>query len=106
MFIYLLLKEKNLTKFAVEYVNKRVPILIGTGSTNTEEVIELTKHAKEIGADGVVVVCPYYVKLSDEKLYQHFAIVAKSVDIPIILYNFPDVTGQNLYTFGCCTTSN
>jgi len=90
-------ERKEFAKFAVEYVNKRVPILIGTGSTNSEEVIELTKHAKEIGADGVVVVSPYYVKLSDEKLYQHFATVAKSVDIPMILYNFPDVTGQNLY---------
>ncbi|ABB14175.1 4-hydroxy-tetrahydrodipicolinate synthase [Carboxydothermus hydrogenoformans] len=89
-------ERKEFAKFVVDYVAGRVPVLVGTGSSNTKEVVELTKHAKEIGADGVVVVSPYYWGLSEKNLYQHFATVAKVVDIPIVLYNFPDLTGQNL----------
>lgn len=89
-------ERKKFAEFVVKYVAGRVPVIVGTGSTNTKEVIELSKHAKDIGADGVVVVSPYYWGLSEKNLYQHFATVAEKVDIPIILYNFPDVTGQNL----------
>ncbi|MTW87423.1 dihydrodipicolinate synthase family protein [Virgibacillus dakarensis] len=72
------------------------PVLIGTGSTNTREVIELSSHAFHHDADGAVVINPYYWNLSEENLYQHFHEVAKTVDGPILLYNFPTLTRQNL----------
>lgn len=89
-------ERKQFAEFVVEYVNKRVPVIVGTGSSNTAEVIELTKHAKEIGADAVGIVTPYYWILSEEALYNHYASVAQDVDIPIIIYHFPALTGQNL----------
>lgn len=89
-------ERKELAAFATEYVNGRVPVLIGTGSPNTREAIVLTQHSKEIGADGVVIVNPYYSTLTDENLYRHYGIIAETVDIPILLYNFPDLTGQDL----------
>lgn len=96
-FTHLSLDErKEFAEFAVKYVGRRVPVLIGTAGCNTREVVELTRHAKEIGADGVVIVTPYYWGLSDEFIYRHYATVAEAVDIPIILYHFPALTGQNL----------
>lgn len=89
-------ERKAFAEFTVGYVNKRVPVLIGTGSTNTREVIELTLHSKEIGADGVVIINPHYWPLSDEHLFDHYGKVAEAVDIPILLYNFPNLTGQEL----------
>jgi 4-hydroxy-tetrahydrodipicolinate synthase len=89
-------ERKELATFATDYVNGRLPVLIGTGSPNTREVISLTKHSKEIGADGVVIINPYYSTLTDENLYRHYGIIAEMVDIPILLYNFPALTGQDL----------
>ncbi len=63
--------------------------LVGTASTNTFEVVELTKHAQDIGADYVVIAPPYYCSLSDEALFNHYSLVAEKTDIPIILYNIP-----------------
>ncbi|HHI01598.1 MAG TPA: dihydrodipicolinate synthase family protein, partial [Thermococcus litoralis] len=63
--------------------------LVGTASTNTFEVIKLTKHAQDIGADYVVIAPPYYCLLSDEALFNHYSLVAEKTDIPIILYNIP-----------------
>ncbi|RLF79807.1 dihydrodipicolinate synthase family protein, partial [Thermococci archaeon] len=63
--------------------------LVGTASTNTFEVVELTKHAQDIGADYVVITPPYYCSLSDEALFNHYSLVAEKTDIPIILYNIP-----------------
>ncbi|APG28799.1 4-hydroxy-tetrahydrodipicolinate synthase [Syntrophotalea acetylenivorans] len=80
----------------VEQVNKRVPILAGTGSNSTSEAIELTKAAKEAGADGALLITPYYNKPSQEGLYQHFKTVAEQVAIPQMLYNVPGRTGINL----------
>ncbi|WP_245308388.1 dihydrodipicolinate synthase family protein [Halalkalibacter urbisdiaboli] len=91
-----LAEREQLATFATQYVNKRVPVLIGTGAVHTREVIELTEHSKSIGADGVVIVNPYYWTLSDSNLYEHYSSVAKAVDIPILLYNFPNLTGQEL----------
>lgn len=88
-------ERKAVAEFATAYVNKRVPVLIGTGSTNTAEAVELSQHAEQIGADGVVVINPYYLKLSEEALYAYYASVAKAVNISVLLYNFPALTGQH-----------
>jgi 4-hydroxy-tetrahydrodipicolinate synthase len=89
-------EKKRLVRFVIKTVNKRVPVLIGTGGTIVEEVIELTQYAEHEGADAAVVVCPYYFKLDDESLYRYYAEVAKSVKLPIIIYNFPDRTSVNI----------
>lgn len=89
-------ERKQLAEFAIRYVGHRVPVLIGTGSTSTREVIELSKHAESIGADAVVIVNPYYWVLTEENLFNHYSEIAESVDLPILLYNFPNLTGQDL----------
>jgi len=77
-------------------VNGRVPVLIGTGGTNARETIELSQHAQQAGADGIVVINPYYWKVSEANLIRYFEQVADSVTLPVILYNFPALTGQDL----------
>lgn len=89
-------ERKRVAEFAVRYVDKRVPVLIGTGSTNTREAIELSLHAEEIGADAVVIINPYYWVLTEDNLVKHFRQIARSVNLPILLYNFPNLTGQDL----------
>lgn len=89
-------QRKQVAEFALEYVGGRLPVLIGTGSTNTLEVIELSLHAEAYGADGVVIINPYYWNLSEENLYLHYHEIAESVKGPILLYNFPALTGQDL----------
>lgn len=89
-------ERKKIAEITVEQADGRVPIYIGTASTCTDEVIELTEHAKDIGSDAVTIVTPYYFKLSDRALYEHYSSVAQEVDIPIILYHFPGATGQDL----------
>lgn len=82
---------------AVRVSNGRVPVIAGTGSNNTIEAIGLTKHAYEVGADGVLVVVPYYNRPSQEGLYQHFCAIAEAVpEFPIVLYNIPKRTGINM----------
>jgi 4-hydroxy-tetrahydrodipicolinate synthase len=88
--------RKEVAEFATQYVNGQVPVLIGTGSTSTKETISLSLHAKEIGADGIVVINPYYWPLTEDHLFQHYAEIAESVDLPMLLYNFPQLTGQDL----------
>ena len=80
----------------VEIVNKRVPVIAGTGSNSTEEAIAFSKHAKEAGVDGALLITPYYNKPPQEGLYQHFAAVAQAVDLPLILYNIPGRTSINM----------
>jgi 4-hydroxy-tetrahydrodipicolinate synthase len=80
----------------VDQVKKRVPILAGTGSNSTSEAVELTRAAKEAGADGALLITPYYNKPSQEGLYQHFKAVAEQVSLPQVLYNVPGRTGINL----------
>jgi len=81
---------------AVEAVNKRVPVIAGTGGNSTSEAIELTKHAKEVGADATLQVTPYYNKPTQEGLYQHFRSIAKGVPLPQVLYNVPGRTSVNM----------
>jgi 4-hydroxy-tetrahydrodipicolinate synthase len=76
-------------KVVVEEVDGRVPVIAGTGSNSTEEAIEYTRFAKEVGADATLQVVPYYNKPTQEGLYQHFATIAHEVDLPMILYNIP-----------------
>ena len=73
----------------VEITNKRVPVIAGTGSNSTHEAITLTKHAKSVGADGALIVTPYYNKPTQEGLYAHYKKIHDSVALPIIIYNIP-----------------
>jgi len=81
---------------AIDAAKKRVPVIAGTGSNSTEEALRLTQHAYEAGADGALMVCPYYNRPTQEGLYQHFKFIAQSVPIPIIPYNIPGRTGVNM----------
>ncbi len=89
-------EHHRVVELTIATVAGRVPVLAGTGSNSTSETIELTKHAKAAGADGALVITPYYNKPSQEGLYQHFKSVAEAVDIPIILYNVPSRTSIDL----------
>lgn len=88
--------KKELISFAVRKVNKRVPVMIGTGGTVVEEVIELTQFAEKEGADAAVVISPYYFNLSEDDLFRYYSRVAQSVKMPVLLYNFPDRTTVNM----------
>jgi 4-hydroxy-tetrahydrodipicolinate synthase len=80
----------------VKYVDGRIPVIAGTGANSTSEAIELTRLAKELGADAALLVTPYYNKPTQEGLYQHYKMIAESVDIPQILYNVPGRTACDL----------
>lgn len=82
----------ELIRVTVEHANKRIPIIAGSGGNSTVEAIELTKFAKQIGADASLQVVPYYNRPTQEGMYQHFKKIAESVDIPVILYNVPGRT--------------
>lgn len=90
-------EKQEIIKIAVEEVKNKVMLIVGTGSYSTKKTIEDTKKAKDLGADAVLVVTPYYNKPTQEGLYQHFQSVA-SLEIPIIVYNIPGRAGQNLHT--------
>ncbi len=81
---------------AVEAAKRRIPVIAGTGANSTDEAIMLTKKAKELGADGALLVTPYYNKPTQEGLYRHYKVIAESVDIPMILYNVPGRTAVNM----------
>ena len=81
---------------AIEAINRRVPVIAGTGGNSTNEAIELTAHAKKAGADATLQVTPYYNKPSQEGLYRHFKAIADAVALPQVLYNVPGRTGVNL----------
>lgn len=80
----------------INQVNKRIPVVAGTGSNSTAEAIEISRHAKQLGADGLLLVSPYYNKPSQEGIYQHYKAIAESVALPQILYNVPGRTGSNV----------
>lgn len=83
--------------FVVKTVRGRIPVIAGTGANSTAEAIELTKRACDVGADAVLIVVPYYNKPPQEGLYQHFAKIARTVNIPQILYNVPSRTVADLH---------
>lgn len=86
----------QVVKFVVDKVNKRVPVIAGTGANSTSEAIELTQCAKEVGADACLLVSPYYNKPTQEGLFLHHKKIAESVDIPQILYNVPGRTAVDM----------
>ncbi|MDO3508190.1 4-hydroxy-tetrahydrodipicolinate synthase [Ralstonia pseudosolanacearum] len=85
-------EHRELIRVAVEQVNKRIPVIAGTGGNSTTEAVELTAYAKSVGADASLQVVPYYNKPTQEGMYLHFRKVAESVDLPVILYNVPGRT--------------
>jgi 4-hydroxy-tetrahydrodipicolinate synthase len=89
-------EHDRVIEIVVQQANKRVPVIAGTGSNSTKEAIEMTAHARKIGADGALLVTPYYNKPSQEGLYRHYKAVAEAVPLPQILYNVPGRTGINL----------
>jgi 4-hydroxy-tetrahydrodipicolinate synthase len=89
-------EHDRVIEITIDAVKKKVPVIAGTGSNNTAEALRLTKHAYEAGADGALIVCPYYNRPTQEGLYQHFKTIAESIPIPIIPYNIPSRTGVNL----------
>jgi len=89
-------EHSRVIDLAVEAVNKRVPVIAGTGGNSTSEAIELTRHAKKVGADATLQVTPYYNKPSQEGLFRHFSAIADAVSLPQVLYNVPGRTGVNL----------
>ena len=89
-------EHERVIKVCIEQVKGRVPVIAGTGSNSTAEAISLSQHAKEMGADGVLLVSPYYNKPSQEGLYQHYKALAETVALPQVLYNVPGRTGMNM----------
>ena len=89
-------ERKSTIKFVVDKVNKRIPVIAGSGSNNTAYSIELSKYCQEVGADGLLIVTPYYNKATQGGLIKHYTAIANSVDLPIILYNVPGRTGVNI----------
>ena len=89
-------EHERVVALTVEIVNRRVPVIAGTGSNATDEAIAFTKHAKHVGADGALLITPYYNKPTQEGLYQHYAAVAQAVDLPLILYNIQGRTSVNM----------
>ncbi len=89
-------EHKELIKMGVEIAAGRIPIVAGTGSNSTAEALDLTRAAKEAGADAALLITPYYNKPTQKGMYLHFKKIAEEVDIPIILYNVPSRTGINL----------
>lgn len=94
-------ERKDTIKFVVDTVNKRVPVIAGTGSNNTRSAIEMTKYAESVGVDGVLVVTPYYNKATQKGLIEHFTKIAKETTLPIIMYNVPGRTGVNILPETC-----
>ena len=89
-------EHEYVIKVCIEHVNKRVQVIAGTGANNTAEAIHLSKNAKKMGADGLLLVCPYYNKPSQEGIYQHYKKLAEEVALPQVLYNVPGRTGVNM----------
>lgn len=87
-------EHKRVVEIAVEA--SKVPVIAGTGSNNTREAMELTRHAAEAGADAALLITPYYNKPSDKGMFEHFKAIAEKCDIPIVLYNVPKRTGIDL----------
>ena len=88
--------QKEVIRYTVEKVAKRVPVIAGTGTNNTDHVLHNTRNACEVGADAILVVTPYYNKATQNGLYQHFWTIADASDVSVILYNVPGRTGCNL----------
>ncbi|WP_350344734.1 4-hydroxy-tetrahydrodipicolinate synthase [Proteinivorax tanatarense] len=89
-------EKKQVITFAVEKTKGRVPLIAGTGGNNTEEVVKMSKFAESQGADGLLIVTPYYNKTTQRGIVNHYFTISDAVDVPIILYNVPGRTGLNI----------
>lgn len=89
-------EHKETIKFTVDYVNKRIPVIAGTGGNNTKTSIEMSLYAESVGVDGLLVITPYYNKTNAEGLIMHFKAINDAVKTPIILYNVPSRTNMNI----------
>lgn len=89
-------ERREIIKFCVKEVNGRIPLIVGSGSNCTAAAVKFSREAEESGADGLLVVTPYYNKCNDDGLYAHYSAVAKSTSLPIIVYNVPTRTGFNV----------
>ena len=89
-------EKEELIKYCVKVVDKRVPVIAGVGSNNTTSVIENEKYAEKVGADGLLVVTPYYNKTTQQGLIEHYKIISENTNLPIILYNVPSRTGIDI----------
>ncbi len=89
-------EHEHVIELCVSIVNKRVPVIAGTGSNSTAEAVHMTKHAAKLGADAALVVTPYYNKPTGKGIYLHYKAISESADIPIILYNIAGRTGRNI----------
>lgn len=89
-------EHRQVVEWTVEACAGRVPVIAGTGSNSTAEAVDLTRHAKSVGADAALVICPYYNWPTQEGLVAHFTAVAEGADIPIVMYNIPSRTGTNM----------
>lgn len=89
-------EHKRVVEICIDQVKKRVPVIAGTGSNNTAEALELTRHAQDAGADAALMITPYYNKPTQEGLYQHYKKIAEAASIPIVVYNVPGRTSLNL----------
>jgi 4-hydroxy-tetrahydrodipicolinate synthase len=89
-------EHEQLINISVEAVNHRVPVIAGTGSNSTAEAVKLTACARKAGADGALLITPYYNKPTQEGLYQHYRAIASETDLPLVLYNVPGRTGVNM----------
>lgn len=94
-------ERKETIKFAIKKAEKRVPIIAGTGGNCTANVIEMTKYAESVGADGALIVTPYYNKTTQDGLVMHYEAIAKETNLPIILYSVPSRTGVNILPETC-----
>ncbi|OLB04971.1 MAG: 4-hydroxy-tetrahydrodipicolinate synthase, partial [Nitrospirae bacterium 13_2_20CM_62_7] len=89
-------EHERVVAFTVETVKRRVPVIAGAGSNSTDEAIALTRHAKKVGADGALLITPYYNKPMQEGLFRHYKAIAEAVDLPLVLYNIPSRTSVNM----------
>lgn len=100
-----LAEKKSVIDFSVKVANGRVPIIAGTGGNNTSDAVAMSKYAESVGADGLLLVTPYYNKTTQKGLIAHFSKIAERVNIPIILYNVPSRTGLNIEPETCLELS-
>ncbi|MGQ9781108.1 MAG: 4-hydroxy-tetrahydrodipicolinate synthase [Nitrososphaeria archaeon] len=89
-------ERRRVLEVVIDEVNDRVPVIAGTGAPSTRETVDLTRDAKEVGADAALIVAPYFFTPNDDELLNHYRIILDSVDLPVILYNVPKFTGYNM----------
>ena len=89
-------EKKHVIDIVISEVNDRVPVVAGTGASSTDQALEMTRYARDAGADAALIVTPYYLKPTDRGIYEYYDTIASKVDMPIILYNIPQCTGVSL----------